>query len=330
MGKPQTLTDFMKWGITHYPASHYFLIIWNHGQGYRAEARIAGRPMPKRPGLPSAAPFRSVSSDDVYGSKLYVRQIEDALKAVEAQDLHSHPIDIIGFDACLMAMVENAYAFRDAAGLLVASQELEPGDGWDYQPWLKSLSANTKLAPSEVAKSVVDAYQAAYEKSDATTTLSAVDLHQATRLAKAVSELGEGMMHLLPGAAASIGKARKACPTYAPKPYAGDNDDYFFYVDVGCIATAAQAQLKTPAITAAANDIQAALKAAVLEEYTGNDRKSFGTSGLTIYFPSTASQFANDVFAEHGYDKNNTLASVEFVNDYKWADFLHALYPASP
>ncbi len=329
MGKPQTLTDFLKWGIAHYPASHYFLIIWNHGQGYRAEARIAGRPMPKRPGLPSAAPFRSVSFDDVYNSKLYVRQIEDALKGVESQDLHGHPIDIMGFDACLMAMVENAYAFRDAADILVASEELEPGDGWDYQPWLKALSTNSKMAPTQVATNVVAAYKAAYRTSDKTTTLSAMDLHGSLRLAKAVSQLGEGMMNLLPGAKASIGLARAACKTYAPKPYSGDDNDYFFYVDVGCIAAAAQEHLKNPAITAATTEIQNALKAAVLTKYTGDDRISFGTSGLTLYFPSTASQLANDVFAEHGYDKKNALAAVEFVSDpkIKWADFLHAYYP---
>lgn len=35
----------------------------------------------------------------------------------------------VGFDTCLMSGIETALAVRDHADYLVASQELEPGDG---------------------------------------------------------------------------------------------------------------------------------------------------------------------------------------------------------
>ena len=35
MGDPQTLRDFVVWGQNKFPAKHYMLIIWDHGQGWR-------------------------------------------------------------------------------------------------------------------------------------------------------------------------------------------------------------------------------------------------------------------------------------------------------
>ncbi len=39
MGHPQTLTDFINWGVTNYPAEHYMLVLWNHGGGWRKSGR---------------------------------------------------------------------------------------------------------------------------------------------------------------------------------------------------------------------------------------------------------------------------------------------------
>jgi len=35
MGDPQTLIDFVTWGITAFPADHYFLVLWDHGIGWQ-------------------------------------------------------------------------------------------------------------------------------------------------------------------------------------------------------------------------------------------------------------------------------------------------------
>ena len=41
-------------------------------------------------------------------------------------------LDLLGFDACLMATYEVASTLAPRADLLLASQEFEPGHGWDY------------------------------------------------------------------------------------------------------------------------------------------------------------------------------------------------------
>lgn len=33
-GDPAVLIDFLSWGIRRYPARRYFVVIWNHGEGW--------------------------------------------------------------------------------------------------------------------------------------------------------------------------------------------------------------------------------------------------------------------------------------------------------
>ena len=35
MGDPNTLTDFVKWGLETFPARHTALVLWDHGGGWR-------------------------------------------------------------------------------------------------------------------------------------------------------------------------------------------------------------------------------------------------------------------------------------------------------
>jgi hypothetical protein len=71
-------------------------------------------------------------------------------------------MDVIGFDACLMSMLETAYAFRRSASLLVSSEELEPGAGWDYVPIIRSLVSQPKISSVELSKLIVAAYKDRY------------------------------------------------------------------------------------------------------------------------------------------------------------------------
>jgi len=38
-GDPAVLSDFLSWGIQNYPAEHYFLVLWNHGNGWWEDER---------------------------------------------------------------------------------------------------------------------------------------------------------------------------------------------------------------------------------------------------------------------------------------------------
>ncbi len=128
MGDPAVLTDFINWATTSYPATNYALILWNHGNGWRArydaliedlrtattvEEKNAIRQELAEVQRPS---FKGVCSDDTDGDVLYMQEVQSALNAATTD------VDLIGFDACLMGMIEVAYEIRDTgASVMVGS-----------------------------------------------------------------------------------------------------------------------------------------------------------------------------------------------------------------
>ena len=94
-----------------------------------------------------------------------------------AVDSFGTKLEFIGFDACLMANVETAYALKDGASFLIASEETEPGTGWDYIKILNNLSKDSSQIGSTTGKVIVDSFIASnssFRNPDA--TLSVIDL----------------------------------------------------------------------------------------------------------------------------------------------------------
>ena len=121
--------------------------------------------------------IRYVSNDDDTGDKLYNREIQDVL----AQLVKKKKVDVIGFDACLMAMIETGYALRNTGVVLVGSEELKPGAGWNYERWLRPLADDPAAhAAADLGKLLVSAYRDEYGDRD-DTTLSAVNLARSRR-----------------------------------------------------------------------------------------------------------------------------------------------------
>ena len=138
MGSGQTLEEFVEWTRDSYPAEHYALIIWDHGDGWRDPGDIDVRPFITK----------AVSHDESSGDLLFNREIQNSLARV----MNESKIDIIGFDACLMATLENAYAMSHVAKIMVASEELVPGTGWDYERVLAKLVANPEDVTTRIFK----------------------------------------------------------------------------------------------------------------------------------------------------------------------------------
>lgn len=65
-------------------------------------------------------------------------------------------LDIVGFDACHMAMVEIATEIQQYAAYMIASQDCEEKEGWDYS---RLLDICFSSEPHDVARSIVYAYE---------------------------------------------------------------------------------------------------------------------------------------------------------------------------
>lgn len=172
MGESDTLAQFLKFGYENYDTDHYALICWNHGGG----------------------PIRGYGNDELYG---YDSLVFDELKtAMDNSPFDSkNKLDWIGFDACLMASVEIANLFSDYAEYMIASEEVEPGCGWDYS-FLSTLNETSNT--EKIAKSIIDSYEAfILENQEALQypdiTLSCMDLSKIDIVTEAMDKLFEMM-----------------------------------------------------------------------------------------------------------------------------------------
>ncbi len=342
MGDAASLQDFVRWSKANYPARRYMLVIWDHGQGWRAPSMRRLKPeelgtFPKTrrsvrhshdaPTKNSVADdivmdgsVRYVSNDDDFASKLYNRAIQDGLKAV----LGAEKLDVLGFDACLMGMLESAYAFRGVADYMVGSEELEPGSGWNYQTALAPLIADPAAFDGKaLASQIVTAYKNQYADHDAT-TLAALDLSHADAVAAAVSAFSNVARPLVAANAKKFKAARAACNNYAPG-YPLNSIDLIHYVQ-----SVATAMRTNTAVVAAAQKVIAAARAAVVANYAATSRQgAYGSNGIAIYYPITGQVFSADPEGS-GYLATNTVFPVEFVQTQTWVKFLNAYFKAVP
>ena len=160
MGKTETLADFLQWGIKNYPADHMGLILWDHGGG-----SIAG------------VCFDERNSND----SLTLRELDAALAS--ALPSMWEKFDFIGFDACLMSTLETANILASYADYMYASQESEPGNGWEYKSISDYLAKNPNTDSVSLGRTVCDSYLASVDRSNkGFITLSVVDLSKIDQL----------------------------------------------------------------------------------------------------------------------------------------------------
>ena len=105
-------------------------------------------------------------------------------------------LNIIGMDACLMAMIEVQYQVRQFADVMIASQEVEPLRGWPYDTILADLAVQPAMTPSELAALIVDRYIESYAKDgrqQQDITQSAIDLSRLGEAAELVQPLASAL-----------------------------------------------------------------------------------------------------------------------------------------
>jgi Clostripain family len=333
MGDPQVLQAFVTWARGKFPAKHYMLVIWDHGQGYRdlkeqqlhnvkrqqpASATVQSGQSLRRPGS-----YRTISEDVTNNhDKLYGSEIQGALK----NSLGTDKLDVLGYDACLMGMVETGYSIRSFARIMVASEELEPKPGWNYEYWLAPLVQHPETTPAALGKILVEQYARYYapgsEVENSATTLSAIDLSKMDEVAKATSVFSEKLISTLASGKVAIQTARDDCQEYA----AGSQ---IYHIDYRHLLESLRNASTSLEIKAEAQQLINLLSSAVIANYAGSDRQGdWGSTGLAIYFPKTLTLYTDDPYAENGYEKSNTFMPVEFVQKERWTDFLHAYWKA--
>ena len=135
MGLTSTLESFVEYGLKTYPAERTGLILWNHG------------------GAMSGVCFDEKKSND----SLLTNEVASAVsEALVNTGNEGQKLEFIGYDACLMQVQDIASINSDYFNYMIASEESEAGEGWDYDTWVDDLYR--KSATSTILKAVVDGF----------------------------------------------------------------------------------------------------------------------------------------------------------------------------
>lgn len=264
-GSAATLADFISWGERTFPAQHYLLALSDHGGAWQG-----------------------CCEDDTFKSFMDLASIQRALKQANA------PLDIIGFDACLMASIEVAQAVQPYASLLVASEELEPAYGWDYTALVNTLARTPDLSATALARAIADTYLAGLNDKVPDealyTTFSVVDLARlpavgtsTTRFLGAVGRyVNDGTQANRPERLSRIGQVFLQAEAKTPAFGTESPGDLGVTLDLGMLARNAAAASGAPALQQAAADLQQALGAAVTYAVAGKGYAGTQLSGLSI------------------------------------------------
>lgn len=199
-GDPQTLYSCCEWAIQNYPAKNYSLIFWNHGTG--ALDPIRGRiihpleffvfnPITNRYDLDRSVGFfdtieparRGICWDDSTGNYLNNSTLKRVMRDIKTNLLQGGNFAIVGFDACLMSMIEVASIIKESADIMIASQEVELGTGWNYTSVLAPfVTQKNRIYPVDLASHIVWTYKDTYASITNDYACSALDLNKISRL----------------------------------------------------------------------------------------------------------------------------------------------------
>lgn len=292
MGKGSTLQDFLLWGDENYPASRNILILWDHGGG----------------------PNGHFGSDEVTGTSM---SLADLTQAVQGAGVY---YSMIGFDACTMGSVEIASALAPYASYLVASEDYEPGDGWNYTPWLTALQNEPDASTPAIGRNIVDAYMA--QDQFASTTLSVVDLRGMAALNIAMNDFANALQPYVAHSVLAwqiLADARMRSLDFAsqnflqPSPTPSDLVDELLWV--GNVQSALTKSFgPDSALSAAADEVINATEFAVVyNRATSGDSQA---TGLSVYAPSILEAYPQQQYASNLLIGGRTVFSPDYVNTY--------------
>lgn len=152
MASRYTFKAFMEWGLTEFPAKHYAIIMWDHGDGL---TRSSGENEGSRVGF----------CKDTEGS-LKIGDMTWAFGELERDGILNQRIDLVGFDICYGGFFEYAYALEPYVDYYVGSFDEVPDPGWDYSLPLatlrNALASGKGIDPGDYALNILDHYISTY------------------------------------------------------------------------------------------------------------------------------------------------------------------------
>lgn len=276
MADSATLTDFIQYCSGNYAADHYGLVLWDHGGG------VVG----------------GYGYDENFGGDSM--SLTEMSRALGDASVH---LDMLGFDACLMANFETCLMAAPYADYLIASEEPEPGCGWYYTDWIGKLSENCGIPPKRYGRQIIDDYitESGWDSPSMYSTLGMFDLQQVTqKLLPALSQFSDdAVQQLSAGEYRRISQSRSN--TRAVYQSELDHIDLLDYAQHSQSETADQLE-------------QAVSDCVVYYRETENGSGDNGLSILFPYYDLSALDMLEEMYQTLGYDDAYPAFLEQFAN----------------
>lgn len=156
-GSKKNFSQFLKETIDNYPAENICLVLSDHGGA-----------------------FFGLMADDTTGTMMTNKQVAEAIKEIE--DETGSRINVLAFDACLMANIEAVYEYKDITDYILASEEESYSDAFNFVNILNSATTKSTIFKNmrgeilpEAIKIVQNRYSKIEESNYSEDTYSKID-----------------------------------------------------------------------------------------------------------------------------------------------------------
>ncbi len=274
MGSSSTLQSFIEWGLNNYPSEKTGFIFWNHGGA-----------------------MQGVCCDENYNNdSLLNSEVKSAFSKAFANTNIATKLEWVGYDACLMAVQDIAEFNSNYFNYMIASQESEPGEGWDYDVWLSTLAKNVNISTEDLLKNVSDSYikkcadlykSSGYGSSYNDATMSVLNLNKMTNYHSQFESLAKNLSKSF--TKSTFKSFFNNCNQFG---YSYDDDGYsgefcFDVVDVGDFLNTVDSKFSNIDVSSTVS----ALNELVVYNVYGKDKYEGGTrdklSGLCLFAATT-------------------------------------------
>lgn len=294
MGSKETLKEFISWSRTNYNRPQNSLIIWNHGGGLSGQQLERAR----------AVSWDTENTTGEINNALYINEIQEILGT---QYSSNSKLDVLGFDACYMGMIEIAYEFRETVDYMVASAGTEVG-GWRYKNIISGLTANTTSI--DLTKKIVTTYKEFNTTNGLKNTLCSLELDKVVSIKENIDALAIKMKNI---DYTDIKTIRDSTMKYYDETVTDENILYP-YVDIGYLMD----QLKSiPSIKTESEAVLSTLSSLIITSFGTEITTPFyadnNNRGLSIFFSDS-----NKNYSLQGWytgEDTGTYGNIDFCNN---------------
>jgi hypothetical protein len=304
---PEALRSFISESIKQCAAKNYMLVMAGHGAGAFGD-RLMGDDNP-----PDYMTIQGVNW-----------ALEETIREI------GKPLDILGFDSCVMSSIETGYEVKNTVRYFIGSEGYEPSLGWPYSRVLEILKNNPEIEPDRLAREIVKVhtnYYLDYQSIGRSTDLSACDLRQSEELAAAIGNLADLLSERMYGEKGqrvspvtdTIILAHWRAQSYKFEEFV-DLWDFCDLLENGCADKEVQAasvklkkqiNQKKNADGELYDDFPNELAYVMKSSYTGGDFQH--SHGVSVYFPWVKNELVLTVYG-----------NLTFCQNTRWDKFIEA------